>query len=173
MIFPPEKRTFLSGEYWEDVFLKHRDKFRRIEDFYQSIENWDFKSVEFSAEKFGIETIYYLRDDYLNQSKIIESKNPLTDFLRLSIKSRNYPKDGCEITVSGNFAGNFGIMPKSQIIVVELYYYDTANMSLKFIYSPKVPLSLNVNEMYLYEFNSLGEGWYFLKQWPDPRYILY
>ena len=64
-------------------------------------------------------------------------------------------------------------MPKSQIIVVELYYYDTANMSLKFIYSPKVPLSLNVNEMYLYEFNSLGEGWYFLKQWPDPRYILY
>ncbi len=53
---PRENNDFLEGEYWEKVFLKI-DYFSEVENFYNSIEDWDFDFVGFSAEKFGKEII--------------------------------------------------------------------------------------------------------------------
>ena len=51
-----------------------------IEKFYYSIEDWNFSSVEFSAEKYGKEIEYFFCDEYLNQSFMMDAKYPLNKF---------------------------------------------------------------------------------------------
>lgn len=107
LAFSPRENDFLEGEYWEKVFFEDRDYFSEVENFYNSIEDWDFDFVGFSAEKFGKEIIYWMRDEYLDESFIVQPQYSLNKFLRLFLKSRNYPKDGCSIIVLGNYQESY------------------------------------------------------------------
>lgn len=168
---PPEKKGFLEAEYWENVLLKYKDDMAEIEKFYYSIEDWNFSSVEFSAEKYGKEIEYFFYDEYLNQSFMMDAKYPLNKFLRLSIKSHDFPKDGCDITLLGNYRKKYNTISNSQIIIIKLYYHDKEEITTKFIYSPNKAVHLNESNSKLYELKYLGDGWYFLKQLPDPDVV--
>ena len=85
LAFSPRENDFLEGEYWEKVFFEDRDYFSEVENFYNSIEDWDFDFVGFSAEKFGKEIIYWMRDEYLDESFIVQPQYSLNNFLRTSI----------------------------------------------------------------------------------------
>ena len=71
LAFSPRENDFLEGEYWEKVFFEDRDYFSEVENFYNS-----------------------MRDEYLDESFIVQPQYSLNNFLRLFLKSRNYPKDG-------------------------------------------------------------------------------
>lgn len=103
LAFAPEEKDFSEGEYWEKVFFEDRNYFREIENFYNSIEDWNFDSIGISAEKLGKEVIYWMSDEYLYESFLIQSEYPLNKFLQFSLKRQNYPKDGCSITILGNY----------------------------------------------------------------------
>ena len=54
---------------------------------------------------------------------------------------------------------------------VKLYYHDKEEITTKFIYSPNKAVHLNESNSKLYELKYLGDGWYFLKQLPDPDVV--
>lgn len=72
----------------------------------------------------------------------------------------------------GNYRKNYNIISNPQILIIKLYFYDTEEITTKFIYSPNEAVYLNESNSKLYELKYLGDGWYFLKQWSDPDVVI-
>ena len=174
---PTEREIFLTEEHWIDVFSKYRNEIKTVEDFYHSIEDWEFVSVSFFAKKIVGEKVCFIEGNYLNESIIIENEYPVCNVLKLSLTSEDFSKNGCGIIILGDYMEAYASFFHPRILIIELYHSgDDFDHSTRYIYSPNEPLILKEDdfynydvkffeEFYDYDIKFLGEGWYYLHRW--------
>lgn len=172
---PPEKDIFLTEEHWINMFSKYRNELKELEDYYNSIESWNFVSDDFRTMKMGREKVVYIYDEYLSESFIVENNYPISGFLKMASNSRNFSMNRCNVTVVGDYLKNENVnrisyyFPRN--LIVKLYSFE--NSFYGYIYSPDKPLILEESDGDHYRVREIGEGWYYLEQWVDATVICY
>lgn len=159
-----ESRLVNDTEEWPAIFEQNRAEMEMLEDYYNRIENWDFSCVYFWAER---KHMYQCYSGNLDRQYVTDEDYVPKEFLEFSLKSGDFPKDGCRVILQGdywkspNFAINISladISPDSRILIVDISRYE--NMEFCYLYSPNGFPVVEESEYESLVIKSMGNGWY-------------
>lgn len=161
-----ESSLMSDRDYWSGIFEKNRTEMKMLEDYYNRIENWDFSCVYFWSE--GKRT-YQCYSGYFDRKYTTDEDYVPKEFLEFSLKSEDFPEEGCRVALQGNYweCPNYvlneiivDISSDSQILLVHIPL--TTWQEVYYVYSPNgyptVEDSANENIM----IKSLENGWYYI-----------
>lgn len=159
-----ESRLVNDTEEWPAIFEKNRTEMEMLEDYYNRIENWDFSCVYFWAER---KHMYKCYSGDLDRKYVTDEDYVPKEFLEFSLKSGDFPKDGCRVILQGDywkspkFSLNISladISPDSRILIVDTFRYG--KKEFYYLYSPNGFPAVEKREYESLVIKSLGNGWY-------------